>query len=102
MVYWELLITLIVAIMGSSGVWGYMSHRSNRKDGTSRMIQGLAQHMIIAEGKRLIDQGYVTMDEYRNLHRGLYKPYVQLGGNGLAEKIVKEVDNLPIYKENRE
>lgn len=102
MVYWELLITIIVAIMGSSGVWGYISHRSNRKDGTSNMIKGLAQHMIIAEGKRLIAQGYVTTDEYRNLHKGLFKPYVQLGGNGLAEKILKEVEKLPIYKENHE
>lgn len=102
MVYWELLVTIAVAIMGSSGVWGYMSLRMSRKDGTANMIKGLAQHMIIAEGNRLIEQGYVTMDEYRNLHKGLFKPYVQLGGNGLAEKIVKEVDKLPIYKENHE
>lgn len=102
MVYWELVITVIVAVMGSSGIWGYISHRSNQKDGTSNMIKGLAQHMIIAEGNRLIEQGYVTMDEYRNLHKGLFKPYVQLGGNGLAEKIVKEVDKLPIYKEPHE
>ena len=102
MVYWELLITIIVAIMGSSGVWGYISHRSNRKDGTVNMLKGMAQHMIRAESTRLIEQGYVTVDEYRNLHKGLYTPYVQLGGNGIAEKILKEVDNLPIYKEKHE
>ena len=102
MVIWELLVTIIVAIMGSSGIWGYISLRAKKKDGTANMLKGVAQHMIISEGKRLIDKGYVTMDEYRNLHKGLYKPYVDLGGNGFAEKIVKEVDKLPIYKEKRD
>lgn len=100
MEYWELLVALVVGMAGSSGIWGYAKARADRRDGTADMLRGLAQHMIVAEGNRLIEQGYVTMDEYRNLHQGLFKPYVQLGGNGLAEKIVKEVDKLPTFMEH--
>ena len=40
--------------------------------------------------------GSITKDEYENLHDYLYLPYQELGGNGTAEKIMKEVSNLPI------
>lgn len=38
----------------------------------------------------------MTADEYRNLRKGLYERYKQLGGNGLAEKMVNDVEKLPI------
>lgn len=92
----EIWITLAAAVIGSSGVWGFITMRMNKRDDTSDMLKGIAHHLIVTEGARLLDQGHVSMDEYRNLHRGLFNPYKQLGGNGLAEKIVKEVDKLPI------
>lgn len=98
MIYWELLVTILVAITGSSGVWGYITLKVKRNDSVTKMLIGMAQHQILAEGKRLLDQGYVTTDEYRNLDKGLYKPYVELGGNGLAEKIMKEIDKLPMKR----
>lgn len=95
----EIWITLIAAILGSTGVWGFIAMRMGKRDNTAAMVKGIAQHMIVTEGTRLLEQGHVSMDEYRNLHRGLFKPYVQLGGNGLAERIVKEVDKLPMTGE---
>ena len=92
----EIWITLAAAVIGSSGVWGFIAMRMNKRDETAKMLKGIAHHMIVTEGARLLDQGHVSMDEYRNLHRGLFKPYKELGGNGLAERIVKEVDKLPI------
>ena len=59
---------------------------------------GVAQHLIIRESHRLIEQGYMSSDEYRNIHKGLYKPYKQLGGNGLAEKLMNDVVHLPIKR----
>lgn len=43
-----------------------------------------------------MQQGYVTKDDYENLHDYLFVPYKKLGGNGIAEKIMKEVDKLPL------
>ena len=36
------------------------------------------------------------MDEYKDLDDYLFKPYIALGGNGSAEKMMKEVSKLPI------
>lgn len=44
----------------------------------------------------IIGRGYVTKDEYENLYKYLYKPYKALGGNGTAEKMIHEVNNLPM------
>ena len=43
-----------------------------------------------------MQRGYITKDEYENLHDYLYLPYKKLGGNGTAEKIMKEVDRLSL------
>lgn len=98
----EIILAVVVAIMGSSGLWGYIGVRATKRDGTADMVKGLAQHMIIREGSRLLEKGYVTQDEYRNLHSGLYAPYKALGGNGLAKKIVMEVEKLPMRKKQGE
>ena len=42
--------------------------------------------------------GYITQDEYENLYEYLYKPYEKLGGNGSAKRIMTEVDQLAIHK----
>lgn len=49
-------------------------------------------------GMQYVDRGYVTQDEYENLRTYLYDPYKKLGGNGSAERVMKEVDKLPIHK----
>ena len=48
------------------------------------------------QGECYIQRGYITKDEYENLHDYLYLPYKKLGGNGTAEKIMKEVDRLSL------
>lgn len=92
------LITIAVAIISSSGVWGLFNLAIQKKSESNRLLIGIAQHLIVRESHRLLDQGYMTTDEYRNLRKGLYQPYKQLGGNGLAEKMVNEVEKLPISK----
>lgn len=93
---WELLLTSLVTILGSSGIWGYITVKHTKSRTSDKLLRGISQHLIIQEGRRLIEKGYVTTSEYTNMHRGLYKPYKRAGGNGLAEKIINEVDKLPI------
>lgn len=45
---------------------------------------------------KYIEQEYITKDEFENLYEYLYKPYRTLGGNGSAERVMEEVQKLPI------
>jgi|LSQX01.2.fsa_nt_gb hypothetical protein len=93
---WEMLVTSLVTILGSSGIWGYITVKHTKSKTSDKLLRGISQHLIIQEGRRLIEKGYVTTSEYTNMHRGLYRPYKRAGGNGLAEKIINEVEKLPI------
>lgn len=106
------MITIIVAIFASTGFWSFLSsrfqHHDNRRDEEdkrselqSKMLKGLGHDRIIYLGNEYIKRGYITKDEYENLHDYLYVPYKELGGNGTAEKIMREVDKLPIREITR-
>ena len=43
-----------------------------------------------------VDRGFITQDEYENLHDYLYVPYEKMGGNGSAKRVMAEVEKLPI------
>ena len=65
-------------------------------DKISTCLVGLGHDRIIHLGQEYIERGYLTKSEYENLHDYLYVPYRNLGGNGVAEKIMTEVNKLPI------
>lgn len=92
----QILITACVAIFASSGFWAYIMQKKIKNDASDEMLRGLGHDRIMELGQTYIDRGYVTKDEYENLNDYLFKPYQKLNGNGTAEKIMKEVDKLPI------
>lgn len=61
----------------------------------SEMLRGIGHDHIIFLGEHYLRQKYISPEEYENLHDYLYVPYHALGGNGTAEKIMKEVMKLP-------
>lgn len=65
----------------------------------SDMLMGLGHDRILYLGSSYIERGYITQDEYENLHDYLFKPYLVLGGNGTAKKVMAEVEKLPLHKE---
>ena len=60
------------------------------------MLIGLGHDRIMHLGMHYIKQGWISSDEYENLSKYLFEPYRALGGNGSAERIMKEVDKLTI------
>ena len=68
------------------------------------MLIGLAHDRIIYLGMSYIERGWITQDEYENLHDYLYKPYEEMGGNGSAKKVMQGgsisclFTNQPIFK----
>ena len=92
------LVTIICAVIASSGFWTYVQARRDKKDVKTQMLIGLAHDRIIALGMQYIERGWITKDEYENLDVYLYKPYEEMGGNGSAKRVMEEVNRLPIHK----
>lgn len=102
------IVLIITAVFASTGFWAFISARFSAKDNKrekedkqmelqSKMLKGLAHDRICYLGEEYVKRGFITKDEYENLHDYLYMPYKELGGNGTAEKIMNEVEKLPIH-----
>lgn len=92
--------TLATALGGflaaSTGFWLYLKRRLQEKDANTSLLLGLAHYKIVELGMEYIEKGFVTKDEYDDLIRYFYDPYVALGGNGSVERIMRLVQRLPL------
>jgi hypothetical protein len=91
-----IIISVITALIASSGFWAFVMSRNTQKSATVRLIMGLGYSKAIELGIKYIEKGYVTDDELADYRKFLYEPYVELGGNGVVERIMNEVMALPI------
>lgn len=98
----ELAITVLVSVLASSGFWAYIQSRRDKKDAKTQLILGLAHDRILSLGTTYVKRGWITTDEYENLHDYLYVPYHKSGGNGTASKVMEEVKRLPTKPNNWE
>jgi len=99
------IVTLIIGVLGASGFWGFLYTIYDKKNSSKALMIGLAHDRIVFLGRKYIERGWITVDEYENLHDYLWRPYSNAGGNGTAQKIMFEVDklkmlNVPPPKEN--
>ena len=92
----KLVITFLASVMASSGFWIYMNKQLDKKDMKTLLLLGLAHDRITYLGLLYIQRGWITQDEYESLHQYLFAPYIEMGGNGSAKRIMCEVDKLPI------
>lgn len=93
----QMAVTVICAVLASSGFWAWMSARRDKKDAKTRMILGLGHDRIVTLAMSYIERGWITQDEYEDLNKYLYSPYREMGGNGTAERLMTEVKKLPIH-----
>lgn len=92
--------SLFAAFMAGSGFWAYMQKRLDKQSNTTRLLMGLAYDKITFLGLKYIERGWISESEYDDFYKYLYKPYVDFGGNGVAEKIMNEVARLPFSTES--
>lgn len=102
----ETIIAALITGACSSGLCSliiFLIQRHDKKKDSrtaeSDMLIGLGHDRIVYLGGKYVERGWITQDEYENLHDYLYKPYTELGGNGTAERIMREVDQLPLRKQ---
>ena len=93
----QTLVTIIVACIASSGFWAFITKVTEKKSANTKMLVGLGHDRIVYLGMTYIERGYITKDEYENLHDYLFIPYEKLGGNGSAARVMKDVEKLPIH-----
>ena len=82
--------------IGALAAW--LRSRKKDADASGQMLRGLGHDRIIYLGECYVKRGDISHNEYENLNDYLYKPYKALGGNGTAEKIMKEVEKLPLNR----
>lgn len=96
----EIILTIVGSVFASGGFWAFITAMIQKRDkkisAESKMLRGLAHDRICYLGEAYIKQGFVTKDDFENLHDYLYVPYTELGGNGTAKKIMDDVKKLPL------
>ena len=90
-------ITILLAIEGSAGFWGFLEARRTKKSANTRLLVGIAHDRIVFLGMKYVERGYITRDEYENLNDYLFDPYSEAGGNGSAKRVMEEVRKLPLH-----
>lgn len=95
----QLIIAVVVAVLGSNGLWAWIQSRSTAKSARDRMILGLGHAEIFRVAEKYIHRNGITMTELDDLEKYLFKPYSDMGGNGTAAAIVQKCKELPIISE---
>ena len=85
----------ITALLGGSGIWAWIKANSERNNTENRLLLQVAKNQLVTQGRKYLKRGYITMDEYEE-YESEFKIYEILGGNGLARRVFKQVDDLPI------
>lgn len=95
-----IIITILTTLLASSGFWTYLTKRKEKHSSTTKLLMGLAHDKILTNGMRAIRKGYIQTEEYEDLRKYLYDPYIELGGNGIVERVMAEVSKLPLIEPN--
>lgn len=90
----ELIIALIGSVFASQGFWVWINNRSNKSSARDEMLMGLGHDRIIHVGEGYLSRGWISPEEYDDLKSYLYDPYVKMGGNGSAKRLMDAVDRL--------
>lgn len=98
----QMIITVVCSVLASSGLWAFVMKLTERRNARTRLLLGLAHDRIVSIGQMYIGRGWITAEEYDDLYTYLYLPYKEEGGNGTAERIMKEVASLPVRKDRAE
>lgn len=92
----QIAITIFSSVMVSSGFWTFIQRKSSFTDAKTKLLLGIAHDRLVDQGLAFIKRGWISKEEYQDFQRYLYTPYLSLGGNGLVERLMTDVQKLPI------
>lgn len=91
----ELANPVITTLLGGSGIWAWAKTKADHNNNADNLLLSVSRNQLVTLGRAYIERGYITMDEYDE-YESEYQIYSALGGNGLARRVFKQVDELPI------
>lgn len=97
--WYDVAIAVFGAILGSSGLWAYITARRARDTHRDQLLKGLSHFVIMDRAEEYMARGTVGSEEFALLYNLVYTNYKELGGNGAAERIMHEIERLPSKKE---
>lgn len=86
---------LITTVLSGPGIWAWAKTLTQRNNSEDRLLLQVAKNQLVSHGRKYLNRGYITMDEYAE-YESEYELYTNLGGNGLARRIFEQVDELPM------
>jgi hypothetical protein len=92
----ELALVSATSVAASSGFWAYVQSRGQKKTAVDQLLMVIVYKELTTQGLRYIHRGWVSKDELEDYRKLLFEPYKALGGNGVAERIMHDVDQLPL------
>ena len=94
-IYTAMIVTIISTFIASSGFWAYLAARREKNSATTQLLLGLAYSRLMELGMWYLSRGWITKDEFEEYEKYLYRPYIDLSGNGSAKHIMDQIDKLP-------
>ena len=89
-----ILISILSTLLASAGFWAFVTKVIDKKSAKTKLLLGLAHGQIMSLGMVYIKRGQITKGEYEDLYKYYYEPYKKMGGNGTAERLMREIDKL--------
>ena len=107
------IITLLTGIFSATGFWTWVNGKREKNseiykkideiesnvykyiENMKSMVMGQTYVNIVRTCEYWIERGWVDQDDIRDLEHYLYDPYREWGGNGTAERLFKQVCELP-------
>lgn len=99
--WWLPAMVAIASILASSGFWAYVQYKDSSKSAMQRLLMGLAYDKVTGLGMEYLRRGWITRDEFDEYQKYFVEPYTALGGNGVAERIYRDVARLPFHTHSR-
>lgn len=89
--------TIITSMLSAAGgaIFAYLYSQLKKSQAQNKVIKSLAHDRLFSEAKRLISQGYTTVEELENLEY-LWTGYSGMGLNGTGEALYNKCKNLDI------
>ena len=94
--YIEIIVAVVIAVLGSNGLWAWINSKGTAKSARDRMLLGLGHAEIFRQCEKYLYRDGITKEELEDLQKYLFKPYSELGGNGTASAMVEQCKKLRI------
>lgn len=86
---------ILTTVLSSPGILAWVKTLKSRNTSSANLLLQVSKNHLVSQGREYLKRGYITMDEYEEYEEE-YKLYSDLGGNGLARRVFKQVDDLPM------